>query len=90
MKNNDIAAVIVNWRELNHGEFSFNVNDIGLELKAGESYLVRNLWEKTTLGPFTSEIFKVDSIPGHGNYALRFRKTRKSSDTDPSKEYVQA
>ena len=80
MSNKDVAAVIINWRELNYGEFSFNVNDIGLDLKADEVYVARDLWEHKTLGPFTSEVFSVAPIPGHGNHALRFRKFKKGQE----------
>ncbi len=78
MSNGDIAAVIINWRELNYGEFSFNVNEIGFELTKGETYEVRDLWNHKTLGPFSSETFTVSSIPGHGNHALRFIKLKKA------------
>ena len=32
MANRDVTAVIVNWRQLDYGEFSFNVNEIDLNL----------------------------------------------------------
>lgn len=32
MSNGDVAAVIINWRELDFREFSFDVNEIGFAL----------------------------------------------------------
>jgi len=76
MSNGDIAAVVINWRELSYGEFSFSVKDIGFDLQPNESYTVRDLWQHKTLGPFTSTTFTLASIPGHGNHALRFSKIK--------------
>ena len=69
LANGDIAAVIINWKELNNGPFEFNVADIGITT---ERYMVKDLWTHETIGPITSTKFGVEQIPGHGNHALRF------------------
>jgi len=71
MYNGDIAAVIVNWRELAWNSFSFNLADIGAVGGPGQVIKVRDLWEHKSLGDYTPGLFTAESIPGHGNKAIR-------------------
>ncbi len=78
MSNGDIAAVVINWRELNSGEFVFNMADIGAAAGTGHVVAVRDLYEQKNLGNFEPGEFKIDSLPGHGCKALRFSVVSKS------------
>lgn len=50
MINGDIAVVVVNWRELDYPEFSFDLNTIGLNIKTDQDYYaVRDLWLRKTV-----------------------------------------
>jgi hypothetical protein len=69
------AATIVNWREISHGEFSFRLGELGIVLKGKEECEVKDMWTGTTVKVFKvgdPDIFKVDSIPGHGQHTLWF------------------
>ena len=82
LQNGDVAAVVINWRELDHGEFEFNLKDIGVVAKPNDHIAVKDLWTHKVDGfSYGNGVFKVSSIAGHGNHALRFHVEKSNKPT---------
>lgn len=72
MANGDVAVVLINWREVTYGEFEIDLTNLGLN-GINFQIVVRDLWAHKDLQIVKGNKFKVNSIPPHGNHALRFR-----------------
>jgi hypothetical protein len=56
-----------------HGEFEFNLADIGIQ----GTVVARDLWAHSDIGEVTGA-FKVSQIPAHGSIALRFKVNQQT------------
>ena len=74
LSGGDVAAVIVNWHETIWSEFTFNLPDIGIVARPDQLVEVTDIWTGKVVGTFgPKQPMGVHDIPGHGNFAYRFK-----------------
>jgi Alpha galactosidase C-terminal beta sandwich domain len=77
LEGGDYTLVIVNWYTQDYNEtFEIDLGELGLQVKEGERYLVRDLWMHAEVDDvFAGKTsIKVDRIPAYGSYSFRLIK----------------
>jgi len=69
------VATVVNWREMNHGNFAFRLGELGVVSGPTDNVRVQDLWTGETVARIDrsvqSDLLTLADIPGHGNWTLK-------------------
>ena len=69
----DTVAIIVNWREVEHSDFTFCFEDLGVIPTSTQKVYITDLWTGKVVGTFNpQQNVGVQNIPGHGNFVYKF------------------
>ena len=77
LSTGEVAAVITNWKEKTHSDYSLFLSDLGIMPQDGEVVSVRDLFDKKDIASIVDKEDQakllIDSIPGHGSKMYQFK-----------------
>ena len=77
LSSGEVVATVINWRETQYHNFSYELKDIGIVPESGNLIQIRDLNEKKDLGTFADKDDEssvvIDMIHGHGSKVYKFK-----------------